>query len=189
MTPRHVFLDACCIINLVATDRLKEVLGALPYTFWVSRYVLEEEVLLVGKPAADEGGELAPIDLSPLLRDGTLRTIDIETEKEAAELVRFARDLDDGEAHTLALATVRDAWVATDDRKAIRILREVRKAELGEGGGVLRTSELIFSWADRSRLADDELGKVLKDIEARASFFPPKGDPGYLRWRSLLKRS
>lgn len=45
--------------------------------------------------------------LTELVQRGILERLDVETEEEETELVRFAAELDDGEAHTCALALVR----------------------------------------------------------------------------------
>lgn len=189
-----VFLDACCLINLFATGRAEEILKALPYRFAVAGYVVEEEVLEID---AEEGTEVSAsesgrVPLHPLLADlvgkGVLEKLDITSKQEEAELVRFAAELDDGEAHTCALATVRAARVATDDKKAIRVLRSAWEGQAQEEEPVLRTSELLFSWARGHGLGEPELGRIIRAIARRASFFPPKNDPHFKRWMALLGR-
>jgi len=129
-----VLLDACCLINLFATGRTEEILQALSYRFAVARYVVEEEVLEIDAEEADPtaaSGE-GRVSLHPLLAElvekGILEQLDVDSEEEQGELLRFAAELDDGEAHTSALALVRGASVATDDRKAIRVLRSAWKS-------------------------------------------------------------
>lgn len=189
-----VFLDACCLINLVATGRVEEILTALPYRFAVARYVVEEEVLEIG---AEEGTVASPsesrrMSLHPLLADlvekDVLEKLDVTSEEEEIELVRFAAELDDGEAHTCALALVRGARVATDDRKAIRVLRSAWESRGQEEEPVLRTSEFLFSWARGHGLAEPEMGQLVQAIGRRASFFPPRNDPHFKRWMALLRR-
>lgn len=189
-----VFLDACCLINLVATGRVEEILKALPHRFAVARYVVEEEVLEID---AEEGTEASAtesgrVSLHPLLAElidkGVLEKFDIQSEEEEAELVRFAAELDDGEAHTCALASVRGARVATDDRKAIRVLRGDREDQGKDEEPVLRTSELLLSWAREHGLGDPEIGQIVQVIARRASFFPPRNDPHFERWMALLGR-
>ena len=103
-------------------------------------------------------------------------------------LLRFAAELDDGEAHTCALALVRGASVATDDRKAIRVLRSVWKSHGQQKEPVLRTSELLFSWARKEGIGAPDLARIVRAIARRASFFPPKDDPYFKRWMELLER-
>ena len=189
-----VFLDACCLVNLFATGRAEEILEALPHQFAVARYVVEEEILEIG---VEEGNEVAAseegrVSLHPLLAElvgkGILEKLDVDSPEEEAALVRFAAELDDGEAHTCALAIVRGARVATDDRKAIRVFRSAWRSEGRQGEPVLRTSELLFSWARGHGLGEPEIGRIVRAIARRASFLPPRNDPLFERWMALLAR-
>lgn len=178
----QVFLDACCLINLFATGRARDIVAGLPYRFAVARLVAREEVLeVIG--AGDEAGRvsLAP-KLAALVAAGELREHDVETAEEIREMVRFARELDDGEAHTCALALCRGARVATDDRKAIRVFTAA-------GGGCSRTSELLFEWQERQGVDDEEVADLLRAIARRGSFLPPRQDPHFERWMGLLRKS
>lgn len=193
-----VLLDACCLINLFATGRAEELLAGLPYELAVSGYVAADEVLEIDSIQPDEAGdpvaqEHPRLALRPLISDladrGVLELMNLETAEEERELVRFARDLDDGEAHTAALAVTRGARVATDDRKAIRVLRAAWRERGDTGDPILRTSQLLFPWAEALGLADDELARLLRDVARRASFFPPRDDPHVQRWMELLQRT
>jgi len=145
-----------------------------------------EEIDEAARVEEDRRVSLHPL-LAELVRKGTLEKLDVVTPEEAAELVRFAAELDDGEAHTCALANVRGARVATDDRKAIRVPRSAWRSEGRQGEPVLRTSELLFSWARGHGLGEPEIGRIVRAITRRASFFPPKNDPHFERWMALLR--
>lgn len=183
-----VLVDACCLINLFATGRAEEILDDLPYRFAVARYVSEKEVLELG--AQDE----ERISLHPLIRalvdKGILEQLDISSSEESGYLIRFAVDLDDGEAHTCALALVRNARVATDDKKAIRVLGEAWRERVASSGLrdlCVRTSELLFEWADSEGIEEAELVQIVHAIGRRASFIPPRGDIYFERWMRLFK--
>lgn len=189
-----VLLDASCLINLFATGRTEEILQALSYRFAVARYVVEEEVLEIDAEEPDPtsvSGE-GRLSLHPLLAElvekGILEQLDVDSEEEEAQLVRFAAHLDDGEAHTCALALVRAARVATHDKKAIRVLRSAWEGQGQVEEPVLRTSELLFSWARGHGVDETEIGRIVQAIARRASFFPPKNDPNFKHWMALLGR-
>lgn len=201
MTPRRqpqgdlVLLDACCLINLFASGSANEILRTLPYRWAVARYVLEEEILEIEaeddarpdeSPTADRRLPLRPL-LVDLIDKGVLEGLHIGSQEEEAELVRFAAELDDGEAHTCALAISRQGRVATDDKKAIRVLRAAWTECGHDGDPILRTSELLFSWADARQIARRDLVRIVRAIAGRASYFPPKTDPHFERWIELLK--
>lgn len=162
-----MFLDACCLINLFATGRLEAILEILPYRFATSSLVADEEVLRVGERP---GIELQAPDL--------LRVVAITGESEQAELVRFAMELDDGEASVCALATARGGGVATDDRKALRVLGRV-------GVQVLQTPELLYEWSIRSRASHEEIRQVLTSIRAQGRFYPRRDAPCFPWWESF----
>jgi predicted nucleic acid-binding protein len=191
---RLVFLDACCLINLFASGRAEDILRALPYRFVVARYVAEEEVLEVGSNAAEEDDHEGRVALRPLISDliekEVVTALAVSSGDEQSELVRFAVDLDDGEAHTCALAITRGAQVATDDKKAIRVFQEALE-ETAAGAtarrSVVRTSELLFDWADRHQVPEPDLVKIVRAVARRATFLPPKSDPHFERWMKLLE--
>lgn len=192
---RLVFLDACCLINLFATGRAEEILQALPQRFAVARYVAEHEVLEIDSNAAEEDNEGRRVSLSPriseLVGKRLMTTLAVSSGDEQRELVHFAVHLDDGEAHTCALAITSGAQVATDDKKAIRVLRAAWRDSASEREDlepVLRTSELLFGWADRDRVPEHDLAVIVRAVARRATFLPPKSDPHFDRWMKLLER-
>lgn len=109
-----------------------------------------------------------------------LDVIELEGEEELAAFVHFAARLDDGEASICALAVIRGGIVATDDRKALRVL-----AEWAPEVPTLQTAELIYAWA--APLTDAEVGQALHLIATEASFFPRRGTPRYAWWRSFFR--
>lgn len=67
--------------------------------------------------------------------------------------------------------------VATDDKKAIRILGKVLPTMPRT-----RTSQLVQAWAERAGIADAVLRKTLQTIRIRARFDPPSSDPLFEWW-------
>lgn len=189
-----VILDACCLINLFATGRTEEILQALSYRLAVARYVVEEEILEIAAEGPDPSSASSEgrVSLHPLLAElvekDVLEQLDLDSEEEQGELLRFATELDDGEAHTCALALFRGARVATDDSKAIRVLRSACKSHGQQEEPVLRTSELLLSWARTQNIGAPDLARIVRAIARRAGFFPPKDDPHFKRWMELLER-
>jgi len=139
-------------------------------------------------PEGEERVALHPL-LAELTAEGVLEQLDVTTAQEQRELVRFAAELDDGEAHTCALALVRRARIATDDRKAVRVFTAASKGRGKTEKPVLRTSELLFSWAEQHKIPDLELVHVVTAVVSRASFAPPRDDPHFERWMALLGRA
>lgn len=176
-----LLLDACCLINVFASGRMEAVLGLLPYRFATSELVAEREALSI-RGAPQTGGEPERITLAPrdLERSGHLAVLPVASEREQTEFVRFAAELDDGEASVCALAVVHGGGVATDDRKALRILDRVG-SEVSTLWTV-QTPELLYQWARRSRASAAEIREALRAVADRGSFYPRTRAPRYDWW-------
>lgn len=178
-----LILDACCLINLYATGRLREIASVLPFRLAAADYVLEREALSVWTSAAgNDPPAQEPLDLSQLLDERLLAVERIELPEEEALFVDLAADVDDGEAVTGALALHRRYALATDDRKARRVLSE-RDPSLP----LVSTPELVRDWAERSALPAADLRGALDAIRSRASYVPAERDPLYQWWRHTLR--
>jgi predicted nucleic acid-binding protein len=177
-----LLLDACCLINLLATGRLEEILGTLPYRMATSRLVATEEVLSIGiNDDLEAPLEREIVSMARLESSGSLSILELTTEAEKAGFVHFAAGLDDGEASICALAVCRKAIVATDDRKALRLLsREVPAIP------VLQTSELLYQWAYLTGASPNLILSVLRAVRTRARFYPRRDAPRCEWWDSYF---
>lgn len=186
MTERPLFLDACCAINLLASGAAEEILTALPHPVFVARVVLEEEVLHI-RSERQEGDETVESDesdlethtLQPWVDQGLAEVAEPDTKAEVETFVDLALQLDDGEAMTGALAVHRNGLLATDDKKAIRVVRERLSR-----GRIRRTSQLVKHWAGVGQ-SDERVREVLRNIERVGSFRPSSNDPELEWWRKL----
>lgn len=177
-----VLLDACCLLNLYATRRLTEILQANPVRFAVAERAAAETLYVRRGGSGDDADEQDPVDLQSLVSDGLLQILHLETDNEAASFVQFAAELDDGEAMTCALAVHRGAAVATDDRKALKVL-----GARAPGVRVYTTAELIKSWAESEQVAESDLKRVLADVRERARFAPGKHDRLQAWWETIVR--
>ena len=177
-----LLLDASCLLNLYATGRLREIAVLLPYQLGVADHVVEKEVLYItrtGPAAAEDARE--PVDLSSLLEDGLIQLMCLEHPAEEATFVDLAAHLDDGEAKTGALAFHRDCSVATDDRKARRVL-----GQLNPPVQLVSTLQLLKLWAEEVPVSKEELRAAMADMQSGASYFPGARDPLYQWWQSIV---
>lgn len=173
--PRPVVLDACVCINLAAAVPL----GSVPR-------LLARPVVVVAQAAAEA------LFLHDVVEEEHVRTaIDLSgldevalTPGELATYVALARRLDDGEAASLAVAHHRGWSIATDDRVARRAGQELSPAP-----DVVLTSSLLRTCAESLGVDRAALGHMLRSVETRASFVPPRDDPNRGWWHSALGRS
>lgn len=120
---KGLVLDTSVWINLLATDAMKEILGALS----LPCYAPEQVVMEVKRHPTT--GVVFSADDHPL-RQGSPRVAIVPLD--GAELDLFleivgapaADALGDGEAAAIAMAVTRGLELVVDDRKARRILRE-----------------------------------------------------------------
>ena len=181
-SPRFLLLDASCLLNLHATGFLREIAATLPYQFAVADYVLEQEVLYVWLPESDETREeCVPVDLSPLVSEGLIHVMSLEHLEEQLTFVDLAASIDDGEATTGALALHRCCSVATDDRKARRVLGE-RFSTVP----LVSTLELLNLWAQDESVSNVELQAAVTRMRTGASYVPGYRDPFYAWWREII---
>jgi hypothetical protein len=170
-------VDACCLLNLCASGRLREVLSLGAGRRIVASRAHAECGYLIGEPDASGVKAREPIDLQPVIQSGLLEVLAISTDSELQDFVEWAGSVDDGEAETVALALSNGArWIATDDSKARReIAARVPALRL------LDTPLLMRHWARSTSATPEALREVLRAIESRARFWPA-GDAEHGSW-------
>lgn len=178
---RFILLDACCVLNLYATRRIREILEAIPVRFAVAERAAAEALFVRRGGSGDDASEQDPVNLQPLVTGGLLEILHLETETEMASFVQFAAELDDGEAMTCALAVHRSATVATDDRKARKVLNA-----RAPGVHIHSTAEIIKRWAEAKQVPEPSLKRVLADVLERARFTPSRHDPLQAWWEETI---
>jgi hypothetical protein len=171
-----LILDACCAINLFATNHAGPILRSVGCPIVVARYVAEREMLsLAALPLS--GDET----LDERLARHATAIIDLQEEEEE-HFFALAAQMDDGEAITAAIAISRHWAIATDERKVGLILNRIAPTIR-----VVTTPELVKHWAEQSAVDGILLHSVLADIEAKARFYPWKAHPLYEWWRSSVR--
>jgi hypothetical protein len=173
-----IVLDACCVINLCASECMDAILLSLPTRAVVTAYVKDREVLNLRD---SQTGGVRRINLDSQVVGGTLTVVAPESEVEKDRYITYASALgDDGEAMTAAIAVHRNWGIATDDRRAIAYLRQ-DAPQLA----IATTPDILKHWADGCTPSHDMLREVLRKIRTGARYEPAKTHP--LRsWRDLF---
>lgn len=179
--PESLILDASCLLNIYATGRLRDIALAQPYRLGVADYVLEREALYVWHSSSGERREKrVPVDLTPLIEDSIIDVWRLQNEEEETTFVNLASMVDDGEAITAAIAVHRGFAVATDDRKARRILVKHAPNVL-----LVSTLELLRQWAEETSVAQSDLQTAMVAMRSGANYVPGERDPHYEWWQSI----
>jgi predicted nucleic acid-binding protein len=174
----HLVLDACCIITLAATGEFEGILKALSMQAVVVTHVVRHEALSY----IDAAGAEIPIHLNPLLTNGLLIRADVDTTSEAEPELVIALEsekLDAGEARSGAIAINRGWAIATDDKRAIRVISE-RASDLV----ILSTPDLLKRWADGQNIVEDQLRAAIQRIRR---YTPPKAHSLFEWWQGHAK--
>ena len=177
MASSIVLLDACVLINLLASGEIEAILRVTEQEFKICTAVEKESFYLRADDPQEQSFD--SVQLDPLVKSGVLSVCAIESEVEGTLYVDYASQLDDGEAMSIAIAEARGYLLATDDRKARRIFLESTAAP----GRLISTSDLVRSWAERQAISLDKLKAILLSIQHRASFIPPRSDAHLQWWR------
>jgi predicted nucleic acid-binding protein len=179
---RPIILDASCLLNLYASRKLREVAEILPQPLAVAEYVVQQEALYIRRRASEqEPEEREPVDMRSLVAAGLIQVITLNSEAEAATFVDLASEMDDGEAMTCALAIHRGCDVATDDRKARRVLSG-RASHVA----IISTLAIVKQWAELAGIAKAELKATLLNIWSGAHYYPGEREPLYAWWVDIL---
>ena len=176
-----ILLDACCLLNLYASRQMEVILRVIPVRFAAAEAAVAEVLYVLHGGGGQDARKREQVDLQPLIRAGILDILSLETEMEKANFVRFAAELADGEAMTCALAVHREADVATDDRKAIRVLNSVAPHVR-----VHTTVGLLKWWVEIEQPAKATLKRALTDVRERGSFIPGRHDALLSWWSDVL---
>lgn len=171
---RPLIIDACVLINMHVTGALAEILDAIPVPVLIADRVFAESRIDHGA----EPGSTEREDIRDLVASGRIVVASIDTDEEAELFVDLAVDLGDGEAMTLALALARGFSIASDDRRAVRILAERMP--------LYSTLDLIAIWAMKGALPDSVVKVALEAIRIKGRYAPGKTHPRWPWWRQIL---
>jgi predicted nucleic acid-binding protein len=176
-----LILDACCLINLAASENVDAIVEALKCKVHVCTLVAGEALYLRTPDAGQPELLIArPIKVSELLRTSGINVCETTGEEETNLYVRLASSLDDGEAKSLAIASHRGWGSASDDRKAVKIAASLNVP-------TLTTPEMVKRWARHGRAAASAVSKVIRNIETFARFVPRRGSPQASWWKKSSK--
>lgn len=181
MTSHLEIFDACALINLYASNFMGEIISSRQARCCVVEQALRES-LFIRKPS-DTGASFdkEPVVLAPYFTSGALHSVKLETEEEQNLFVNLAFQIDDGEAATIAIAISRQMQVITDDKKAIRILRQ-------EASGIacLSTLEIVKAWSETLSVNPEQIKAALSNILKYANYRPGKGHPLFAWWQGIM---
>lgn len=164
-----VLLDASVILNLIAAGPSMAIIESLGCNCFICTAAASEAIYIRGD---DPVQPPQAVSIEPWVQSSLVVVVSPEGSREEELYVRFAADLDDGEAMSLAICHARGHALATDDRKARRLARSLTPTAVD----LLSTAEILHRWADKTATEGEALRRVIEAIENRARFRPPLDD-------------
>lgn len=163
-----LLLDACSAINLEAAFGLQSASSELGRPLLIVDRAAAEVLYLYD--VVDGERRRTPIDVVPVV------VVELE-EEELADFVALTSELGDGEAATIAAAAHRGLPVLTNDRVARR-----HAASFEPPVVTITTPEVLHDWSIHRSVPAAAVGQVLRAVEQRASFMPPRRSDPYADW-------
>lgn len=174
MTHRVVVVDACCMLNLLATGLEVEIATALDAVLILTPHAYGETQFLCGPPDPDDEEQKPtriPVDLTRLRQADRLQ-IHRFGDEVAEAFVACAVHLRDADASSVALAAMLKAPLASDDGRVQKIARQVYPWLQ-----VTTTLQIVRESVERLGISGGELRALLQDLRQRGNFEPPRRDP------------
>lgn len=180
--------DASVLLNLLASGQPADLIRVSGTPAYVTPAVVAETLYIRGH---DPANPLEPVSLGPLIQAGLLAACPLETAAEYALYVRYAAQLDDGEAMSLAICHARNYILATDDKKARRVASGLTPGPPQEAAQppipLLETPHILRRRADHHRPDSETIRALLRRIERKARYRPPAQDDPLYRWWETMR--
>lgn len=181
--PDTWIIDACCVINLVASGQTEAILhtplNSKSVTYAIADTALNEATVLRRGGGGENSNDHERIDWA-VINGSNLILVKTANAEEMDVFVSLASQVDDGEAMTIAIASARGFGVVTDDRKARRFL---------DGLPCLGTLDLLHNWSLAAQVDEKILVASVRSIRERANFVAPRTHSLSNWWNQLLDKS
>jgi predicted nucleic acid-binding protein len=173
-------LDSCVLLNLAASDEIADIIASIDGATFVCTAARKEALFLRDQTDA---GVLVPLAIDDLLGGARIQVSDLATDDEEEQFVLLARDLDDGEAMSMAIAASRGMRFASDDQKARRVFVDL----VSSPARLISTSDILKRWAETHAVTPQRLRDALRRIGVRARFTPSRRDPNAFWWQQSMR--
>jgi len=181
---RFLVVDACCTLNILATQIEHEIVQACDLRFVMSDRAHGEALFLHSPPDEDGNRVKRSASTERLRSSGYLEIRELDTPALVDAFVECAAQLRDEDASCVALAGVLGLPLMTDDGKERRVARaRFPRIELVSTLAVLRGA------ADALNLSEQDLLRVAANLRWGGNFAPPRKDPLSSWYGDLLRKA
>lgn len=181
---RPLAIDACCVLNVLATRLELEIVQACDLSLLISDRAHGEALFLHTAPDDDGVRSKEPASTERLRAAGRLEIRSLDTDPLVDAFVECAAQLRDQDASCVALAGVLGLPLMTDDAKEQRVAREVfPRIE------IVSTLAVLHDAVRNLGLSDDGQLRLAADLRWRGNFAPPRKDPLSSWYADLLRKA
>lgn len=181
---RPLVIDACCMLNLLATRLELEIVQACHSSLIISDRAFGEALFLHTPPDDDGVRTKEPASTDRLRAAGCLAIHALDTEPLLDAFVECAARLRDEDASCVALAGVLGLPLMTDDGKERRVARDIfPKIEM------VSTLAILHDAVRTMGLSEDAQLRLIADLRWRGNFAPPRRDPLSSWYADLLRKA
>jgi hypothetical protein len=166
---QSLVVDTCVAINLLASQRWRQILAAGDWLALMPDAALAEVLYIF-----DNDGERRPASLEDQISLGDLTRCTLSTD-EVEVMISLAADLGKGEAAAIAVSAGRGLALATDDKAA-------RRHQAVQALPVVTTPNLLRQWAGGTEVEATEISQAIGLIESRSNFRPRRNDSDFTWW-------
>lgn len=175
-----LLLDACAVINLYASRRMKEILVGFGGRFEIYENVIKEARHVRDVDAISGIFTMIEIDLEPLLAQKIVHLASLASESELETYIDLLLGgLGDGESMSGAIAHHRGMTVVTDDRVAARMLEEIDIS-------TIPALQPVRHWTEQMEQRHEVVQTTLEDIRFRGRYVPARSHPLREWWDAFL---
>lgn len=179
-TPSLVVADACFLLNLLASAKVRDIIRGLEICFILVPHVRNETLYLMGPPDPEGNPTKTRIDLSPFEEHKEIRVEPVDNEAWRGHFIQCAELLTDADAASVAMAAALGIPLGSDDGKVRRVAKKLYPdMELWATLGTLKRAAEALSWGE------DTVRVVLGNLRVRGHFAPPKADPDRAWYEAL----
>ena len=175
-----LLLDACAVINLYASRRMKEILIGFGGRFEICDSVIKEARHVRDVDAINGVFTMIEIDLEPLFARKIVHLASLASDSELETYIDLlVGGLGDGESMSGAIAHHRGMMVVTDDRVAASLLGEIDVP-------TIPALQLVRHWAEHTEQRHEVVRATLEDIWFRGRYVPARSHPLREWWETVL---
>lgn len=178
-----LYFDAGVLLNILATEQAEDILQTIPYRCAITED-LKDISCFLEKNVAIKTKELDGKDQTITTANLALHYINIhkfDRFSHRVMFVKFARHVPEKKASLLALVVTNNAFLASDDLRTKRVLRE-----LFPEVPVISTLTILHEWEKQRCIPGRMMRNVALTVQEDAQFIPLDCDPLLPWWKSIV---